>query len=223
MVSAVICDDHRLFGESFAHALRGGGATVTVTSSPQEALAVMEVDPVDRVVINALFRTGPGFATIRRIRDTWPQAHVACVGADDPGQLRGALDAGAHTFLSKKRPLPELVDAVLRASLIARTGGCIRPTVTGQRLPGQRLPVGSEAGTYPPARSDYPLAAQFLTNREREVLQLLVSAKSTDRIADELGISVTTTRGYVQSILEKFGVHSRIEAVTYAVRHAVIV
>jgi DNA-binding CsgD family transcriptional regulator len=49
-----------------------------------------------------------------------------------------------------------------------------------------------------------------------------VSAQSTYRIADELGISVTTTRGYVQSILAKFGVHSRVEAVAYAVRHSVV-
>jgi two-component system nitrate/nitrite response regulator NarL len=54
------------------------------------------------------------------------------------------------------------------------------------------------------------------------VLQLLAMAKSTERIATEMGISVTTTRGYIQAILEKLGVHSRVEAVTYAVRHSVV-
>jgi two-component system nitrate/nitrite response regulator NarL len=45
---------------------------------------------------------------------------------------------------------------------------------------------------------------------------------STSAIAESLGISVATTRGYIQSTFTKLGVHSRVEAVTYAVRHGVV-
>jgi DNA-binding NarL/FixJ family response regulator len=204
MISALVCDDHRLFGESFAAALEGRGARATVTADPDETVAALLVLLADRVVLNVAFPGGRGLAVARHIRTTWPQIHVSCLGADAPEMFRAAVDAGAQAILSKKRPLGELVETVLDGS-----------TALSSRRPRTvKLPA--------PRRPDHPLAAQFLTNREREVLRRLVSAESTYRIADELGISVTTTRGYVQSILAKFGVHSRVEAVAYAVRHSVI-
>jgi two-component system, NarL family, nitrate/nitrite response regulator NarL len=205
MISALICDTHRLFGESFANALRGEGARVTVTSGPTETLAAIGRRPVDRVVMDVRFAEGLGLAAIRHVRNTWPLTHVSGVGTDDPELVRSAIDAGAHVLLSKKRPLSELVHTVIRASRGPATIDDAGPSPCS----------GS-------ARRDYPLAAQFLTNREREVLRLLVSAQPTDRIADQLGISVTTTRGYLQSILEKFGVHSRVEALAYAIEHSVV-
>jgi two-component system nitrate/nitrite response regulator NarL len=132
------------------------------------------------------------------------------VGANDPDLFQSAVAAGAQAVLSKKRPLVELVEAVLRASRVPWCGAGQGPE------PGR---VGPETAVG--WGHNQPLAARFLTRREREVLQLLASARSTNRIADELGISVTTARGYVQSILTKFGVHSRVEAVAYAVRHSI--
>lgn len=209
MISAVVCDDHRLFGESLAAALEGEGARVTVTSNPDETLAKLEAAPFNRVVINVGFPRGDGPLAIRHIRCGWPQIHITCVGADRPELVRSAIDAGAHAVLSKKRPLSELIETVLSASSASRHGRELRHET------GTRLNKDSHEGKC-------PLGARFLTKRERDVLRLLVSAHSTYKIAAELGISVTTTRGYVQCILEKFGVHSRVEAVTYAVRHRVL-
>jgi len=209
MISALVCDEHRLFGESFAGALRGAGAVVSVTSHPDDALGALARVPVDRLVLNVLLPRGSGIAAIRYTRDTWPGTHISCFGADHPAILCSAVEAGAHAVLSKKRPLAELVDTVLRASPV-------NPWPDTQPVP---TPVGRQASaTEAKSRS----LAKFLTNREREVLRLLVGAQPTYRIADELGISVTTTRGYVQSILTKLGVHSRVEAVSYAVRHSVV-
>lgn len=208
MINAVICDSHRLFAESFAHALQGEGVRATVTSCPEETVATVGRAPTDRVVMNVLFPEASGLQAIRTIRHAWPAVHVSCLGAEAPDLLRSAADAGAQAFLSKKRPLAELVDAVVGAS----RGGSGAPVTA----------AGPVAAARRNGRPGCPLAAQFLTNREREVLELLASAKSTEGIATDLGISVTTTRGYVQAILEKFGVHSRVEAVAYAVRHSVV-
>jgi two-component system nitrate/nitrite response regulator NarL len=224
MISALVCDDHRLFGESFAAALAGRGARVTVTADPDETVAALRLSPADRVVLNVGFPGGRGLAVARHIRATWPQTHVSCLGADAPEMFRAALDAGAQAILSKKRPLGELVETVLAGAVAPLGGGIVVPAGTVAASParsgrGRGLTVTVATPRRPP---NHPLAAQFLTNREREVLRRLVSAQSTYRIADELGISVTTTRGYVQSILAKFGVHSRVEAVAYAVRHSVV-
>jgi len=61
-----------------------------------------------------------------------------------------------------------------------------------------------------------------LTNRECQVLTLLVQGLGTAEIAGTLSISSATTRNHVQSILHKFGVHSRLEAVAYALEHGII-
>ncbi len=61
-----------------------------------------------------------------------------------------------------------------------------------------------------------------LTNRECQVLTLLVQGLGTGEIAGTLSISPATTRNHVQSILHKFGVHSRLEAVAYALEHGII-
>jgi two-component system nitrate/nitrite response regulator NarL len=160
--------------------------------------------PADRVVMSTRFPDDAGLDAVRRIRRTWPDTHVSCLGA-----VEGAADpvAGPHATLSKARPLAELVEVVLRGRVAARSHAV----------------AATRRRTVCTARVDSPtLAARFLTDRERDVLRLLVGAQQTNQIADALGISVTTTRGYVQSILSKLGVHSRVQAVSYAVRHAVV-
>ena len=64
--------------------------------------------------------------------------------------------------------------------------------------------------------------AELLTEREREVLALLAHGLSTRAIARSLSISSATVRNHVQSILNKLQVHSRLEAVTYALDHNLV-
>jgi DNA-binding NarL/FixJ family response regulator len=63
---------------------------------------------------------------------------------------------------------------------------------------------------------------ESLTRREREVLSLLAQGKSTSEIGQELTISVNTARNHIQNILEKLGVHTRLEAVIYAIDHNLV-
>ena len=58
----------------------------------------------------------------------------------------------------------------------------------------------------------------MLTEREKRVLELLARGRSLEEIAAELAMSPDTVRGHVQSILEKLQVHSRLDAVMYAIR-----
>ncbi len=66
------------------------------------------------------------------------------------------------------------------------------------------------------------LPVQTMTPREQEVLRLLASGASTEAIARKLGISPATARNHIHKVLEKLGVHSRLEAVTLALRNGVI-
>ena len=62
----------------------------------------------------------------------------------------------------------------------------------------------------------------MLTPREVEVLEVLATGQSNSGIARELGISVNTVRNHVQNILTKLGVHSKLEALSVAVREGII-
>jgi DNA-binding NarL/FixJ family response regulator len=80
-------------------------------------------------------------------------------------------------------------------------------------------PVGSGGRRPQDAR---PLPAQFLTARERQVLRLLVVGESTQGIAHRLGVTRSTARSHVQAVLAKLAVHSRVEAVRYALFHDLV-
>jgi two-component system nitrate/nitrite response regulator NarL len=204
MITVLICDHHRLFAETFASALRTAGADVRVAADPAEALAGLSRAPADRVVMSLHFPEQAGTAAIRQLRLRWPDTHVSGLGAVAPEVERSL---GVPAVLSKKRPLAELVEAVVRGGVTP----CRASVPSARHNAPVHVRVDAAA-----------LAAQFLTDRERDVLRLMVGAQPTGQIADELGISVTTTRGYVQSILSKLGVHSRVQAVSYAVRHSVV-
>lgn len=70
--------------------------------------------------------------------------------------------------------------------------------------------------------SPYPPPSPPLTQRELEVLRLLASGVPTEDIATSLGVSRSTARNHIESILAKLGVHSRLQAVVYASQHRLI-
>jgi DNA-binding CsgD family transcriptional regulator len=116
------------------------------------------------------------------------------------------LHAGASGYLHKTRGVSALtraIDRVQRGEVV--------------------VDVPKPGPARPPARQDdaHRLAA-FLTVRERECLELLVEGLDTAGIAAKLGVSAATVRTHVQSLMTKLGVHSRLEAASYAVRYRLL-
>lgn len=209
-VSVVIWDEHRLFADAFSAALRQQGAEVLATTDPDEARRLALTHSPQSVVLNVLRTPVSAVQVLRAVRRHRPGTRLIClIGDADSGRLW--LDAGADLVLSKRQPLQQLVDAVLTtpAAHDGAAGWTRRPTDAGTLVDAGRTDAA-------------PLAARFLTDREREVLRLLVAAESTKAIARRLGISVPTARRHIQSAFNKLGVHSRVEAVTFAVRHAIV-
>jgi RNA polymerase sigma factor (sigma-70 family) len=71
-------------------------------------------------------------------------------------------------------------------------------------------------------RRDIDLLVGQLSPREREVLSLLVQGATNDDIARKLHLSVETVRTHVRNLLRKLGVHSKLEAAAFAIRHRVV-
>ena len=85
------------------------------------------------------------------------------------------------------------------------------------------LSLSAQAAHRPVRHSTrYPALDHLLTPREREVLARLVRGEGTTRMARSMGVQLSTARTHIDSVLIKLGVHSRLEAVAYAVREGII-
>jgi DNA-binding NarL/FixJ family response regulator len=130
---------------------------------------------------------------------------VMLTGAEDDRVLLGAIDAGCSGFLTKDRAASEVARAVRAA---ASGEALISPAQLARLLPrlsSKRTEVGTD-----------------LTRRELELLIHLARGSSNKTIAAELHLSLNTVRNYVQSVLTKLGAHSKLEAVSTAVREGII-
>jgi DNA-binding NarL/FixJ family response regulator len=155
---------------------------------------------------------GDGALLIRELREANSHVTILVLTASvDREQIARAVEAGAAGVMHKSSSLEEILDAVRR--LLA--GEALMPlneVVELMRLAGRKRDREYEAR----------LAIRRLTPREREVLQALAEGLSNKEIAQKLHITVETERTHMVNILGKLGVHSRLEALVFAVRYGVV-
>jgi two-component system nitrate/nitrite response regulator NarL len=204
----LLCDDHVVFADALAMAVAASGYEVVgVTRTVAEALAQARATQPDVVVMDLHFEHGPdGLTGVRALTGASPAPRVLLLsGAVDGRVLTEAVEAGADGVVSKADPLETVLTAVQR---VAEGSFYADPELLRRSLRPS-----------PADLDQVHLAAQFLTPREREVLGRLVQGSSTRDLAEAMGVGVATVRTHVQSVLNKLGVRSRLEAVTVAVAH----
>jgi two-component system, NarL family, nitrate/nitrite response regulator NarL len=198
----VLCDDHRLLIEAFGTALQAAGHDVVAMATTPEGgyRAVCEQDP-DACLLDVVFPHGSGLDAAARIAAARPACRVVMLsGRPDPALVRAALAAGAVGFVRKGDSVAGLLRAL---SLVGAGEIAVEPELL-------RAAVR--------ARSHVPVPAsrqrlRFLSARERDALRGVLAGRSTKQIAREMGVSLSTARTHVQSVLTKLGVHSRLQAV----------
>ncbi|WP_368497999.1 response regulator [Herbiconiux sp. A18JL235] len=140
-----------------------------------------------------------------------------------------ALEAGASGFVLKNSSPEDLVAAV---QVVARGDALLSPDVTRrviENVAGRRAAPASAGATapappHPSAEAQAALAALAeLTDREREVLELLAAGRSNAEIAGELYLGEATVKTHVSKILQKLGLRDRIQAVVFAYENGVAV
>lgn len=215
----LLCDDHRLLAEAMEGLLRERGHRVVLASRPAEAADLAGQQNVDVCVMDLAFPDDAGdgeglldpIDAIGRIAAEGPKVVVFSASADTLLQAR-ALEAGASDCVEKAEPVAALMDAIERAH-----GGS---EVTSPRFRSSRRRRTSAA-----ARLDgwtRASLADFLTPRERDVLEGLVRGESTTQLAQWLQVRPATARTHVQNLLAKLCVHSRLEAVALAVEYGLV-
>ena len=207
-VGVLIVDDHRMFSESLARLLADeeGIAVLGVAATGADAVEMVNRLHPKVVLMDYQLPDQDGVSVTTAIRRENPSVMVVMLtGSTEDRVLLAAIDAGCSGFLTKDRAAAEVVHAV-RAAAVGEA--LISPALLTRLLPKLN-------------RTQRTLG-EDLSDREREVLGFLARGMTNKVIAAELFLSVNTIRNHVQSVLAKLGAHSKLEAVSTAVREGII-
>jgi len=173
--------------------------------SGEEAIQLCSEVKPDVILMDMVLPVMDGAAATRVIRKRYPKVQViALTSFKDKNIIKNALEAGAIGYLLKDVSAAELALA-------------IRAAHAGRATLSQDVAqvIVQTAGQPPEPGLD-------LTEREREVLALMVEGLNNTQIAGRLTVSPSTIKSHVSNILSKLGVSSRTEAVALALRHGLV-
>lgn len=221
LVRVAIAERHRAVADGLAALLSAepGVDVVAVAEDVDALLAADPGEPPDVVVLS----DGLGTEAAIRVRRQWTGTAVLWLSARERGgdvqeesdeALLAAVEAGVSGYLLKAWPAAELVAAVRAA---ARGEMLIR----ADRLAALLVRRRERSERCGPAEDRDRLLAR-LTARERDVLRLVAEGLDNKSIARELSVGTGTARSHVQHVLEKLGVHSKLEAAALAVERGLL-
>jgi two-component system NarL family response regulator len=215
VIRVLIADDQALFRRGL-YVVLGTEDHIEVVAEAEngeEAVAkAVELAP-DVVLMDVRMPRINGIEAARQINLQVPTTKILMLTvSDEEDDLYEAIKAGANGYLLKEISVEEVAEA-------------IRAVVQGQSLisPSMASKLLNEFNSLArkaEERQQYPAPA--LTSRELEVLKLVAKGMSNREIADELYISENTVKNHVRNILEKLHLHSRMEAVIYAVKERLL-
>ena len=206
-VRVVVVDDQELFRRGLIMLL-GVEPDIAVVgeagdgvSAPELVASVMP----DVVLLDVRMPKGTGIEACVRIKEQSPSVKIIMLTvSDEEADLYEAVKGGASGYLLKDSSIDEVAKA-------------IRLVATGQSLisPSMAVKLMDE---FKAMSKNVEVPAPKLTDRELQVLRLVATGLNNRDVAKELFLSENTVKNHVRNILEKLQMHSRIEAVMYAVR-----
>ena len=212
-IRVLICDDHALFRRGLVMVLESedGIEVVAEAEDGEDAIAKAAETAPDVILMDVRMPKMSGIDATRAIADVVPAAKILMLTvSDEEEDLYEAVKAGATGYLLKEISIEEVANA-------------IRAVITGQSLisPSMASKLLSEFNNLAKAAQQKVMAPK-LTDRELQVLKLVAQGLSNREVAEQLFISENTVKNHVRNILEKLHLHSRMEAVVYAVREKLL-
>ncbi|MFN8464935.1 MAG: response regulator transcription factor [Caldilineaceae bacterium] len=202
-IRILIADDHVMVRIGITTMLKVFDELILVgaATNGQSAIDMCDELAPDLVLMDVHMPEVDGIAATRIIRQQHPEIKVlALTGYADDNGVRKALQAGASGYMLKSASLDELIAAIYGV-------------FAGQIILSPQAATALVQGSTSAPENDYGL-----TNREYEVLQLMLDGLSNQAIADHINVSPLTVKSHVSSVLAKLHVATRTEAVALANR-----
>ena len=214
-IRILIADDHELFRRGLRMVLddEDGIDVVGEAGDGQTAVDIAREEVPDVVVMDVRMPMLSGIEATREIKEELPHCKILMLTiSDEEDDLYQAIKAGANGYLLKEISIDEI-------------GNAVRSVHGGQSLisPSMASKLLNEfASMIKKEEEKQQVPAPRLTPREMEVLQHVAKGMNNREIAKALFISENTVKNHVRNILEKLHLHSRMEAVVYAVREKLL-
>ena len=207
MIKVLIVDDHEMvrLGLATYIGVQPDLEVVDQAENGQEGVDMALKDRPDIILMDLVMPVKDGITATKEILKAWPQARIIILTSFiDDAKVYPAMEAGAASYILKTATAEEIAKA-------------IRQTAKGERV------LEPQVTTKMMNRMNHP-QPQYdeLTNREREVLQLIAQGKSNQEIATELFITLKTVKTHVSNILAKLDVEDRTQAAIDALKHGLV-
>jgi NarL family two-component system response regulator LiaR len=206
-IQVMLVDDHNVVRSGLATFLKAYEDLELVGQAKNglEAVHLCHQKQPDVILMDLMMPEMDGIAATRAILEDYPEIKIiAMTSFEDEQLVHGVLAAGAISYLLKNVTSEELVKA-------------IREAVSGRSMLSPEAARVLVQDTRPTKQPSWDL-----TEREMEVLNLVVQGQSNQQIADALVISLATVKAHISSILSKLQVSSRAEAIAYALKHKIV-
>ena len=213
-VRVLVVQDHPLLASAIARVLESEDdmTVVGIARRGDQAAEMAASEKPSVVLMDFRLPDSSGPTAAARIRTAVPEVAIVFHSADESETaLLDAIDAGATAYLTKKATADQIVEAVRRASI----GEVLIPVALFAKAIARQRKVVTER------LAREKLVAEF-TPRELDVLRLLAEGVDTGTVAERLGIASHTVEWHVRHLIEKLGVHSKLQAVIAAARMGLI-
>jgi DNA-binding NarL/FixJ family response regulator len=215
VIRVIVADDHALFRRGLEMVLESEPDidVVAEASDGAEAIDLAVKNMPDLVLMDVRMPAQGGIEATKAIKDAVPHTKILMLTiSDEEEDLYDAIKAGASGYLLKEISIEEVADAIRK---VHAGQSLISPSMASKLL-------NEFAAMAKKDEEKQQMPAPRLTDREMEVLTLVAQGMNNRDIAKELFISENTVKNHVRNILEKLHLHSRMEAVVYAVREKLL-
>lgn len=212
-VRVLVVDDQELFrrGLTMLLSVEDGIEVVGEAGDGVEGTELASSTAPDVVLLDVRMPKRSGIEACRAIKEAVPSAKIIMLTvSDEEADLYEAVKSGAAGYLLKDSSIEEVAQAV---RVVADGQSLISPSMAVKLIDEFKQMSKPESKHMPGLR---------LTERELEVLRLVATGKNNREIAKDLFISENTVKNHVRNILEKLQLHSRMEAVMYAVKEKLL-
>ncbi|HEX5355246.1 MAG TPA: response regulator transcription factor [Aquabacterium sp.] len=205
-ITIFLVDDHPMVRAGLVGMIQGerGMKLVGEAGDGRDAVRLIPDCKPDVVLVDLIMPHLDGIGVIEALHPILPDTRFVVLSSMlDPDAVRRAVQAGARGYLLKTASAQELINMILQVKAGRRVLG---PEVTDAMIANEQR--------------DVPGAD--LTQRERQILALMVRGMSNQEIADQMSIAVPTVKFHVTNVLSKLQVDSRTEAVVLAIKHKLV-